>query len=192
MEIIIDLPFGFPINNIISQDKETDASRFQQVQDTFPELFEKFLEENDIAFPTLQPDWEALSTSFKEHLVGITRHVNHKINPARKHRLAFRANGQPKEAPHGKHLNETFTLSNLNILSVKPNQEPLDNGVEISLFDLRINWIQGWGQGRPPSPSVGPRLLTRPCTNYMSPERNPSRFRAKTANPHGIYIARTF
>ena len=102
------------------EDKETDASRFQQVQDTFPALFEKFLEVNDIAFPTLQPEWEAFSNSFKEQLVGIARHVDHKINPARKHRLAFRANGQPKESPYGKHLNETFTLSNLNILSVKP------------------------------------------------------------------------
>jgi len=37
------------------EDKETDVSRFQQVQETFPELFEKFLEVNDIAFPTLQP-----------------------------------------------------------------------------------------------------------------------------------------
>jgi len=35
---------------------ETDASRVQQVQDTFPELFEKFLEGNDIAFPSLQAD----------------------------------------------------------------------------------------------------------------------------------------
>ena len=32
----------------------------------------------------------------------------------------YMANGQPKEFPYGKHLNETFTLSNLNILSVKP------------------------------------------------------------------------
>jgi len=102
------------------EDRETDVSRYQQVQEVFPELFEKFLEVNNITFPTLQPNWEAFSNSFKEQLVGIARHVDHKINPARKHRLAFRANGQPKEAPHGKHLNETFTLSNLNILSVKP------------------------------------------------------------------------
>ena len=94
---------------------ETDASRVQQVQDTFPELFDKFLEGNDIAFPSLQADWEALTNSFKEQLVGIARHVEHKINPARKHRLIFRANGKPKESPNGKHLNETFTLSNLNI-----------------------------------------------------------------------------
>ena len=42
------------------EDKETDTSRFQQVQDTFPELFERFLEVNDIAFPTLQPEWEGV------------------------------------------------------------------------------------------------------------------------------------
>jgi len=34
--------------------------------------------------------------------------------------LGHKASGQPKEAPKGKHLNETFTLSNLNILSAKP------------------------------------------------------------------------
>jgi len=102
------------------EDKETDVSRFQQVQEAFPELFEPFLEVNDIAFPTLQSDWEAFSNSFKEHLAGIARHVDHKINPARKHRLGYKANGRPKEAPQGKQLNETFTLSNLNILSVKP------------------------------------------------------------------------
>jgi len=102
------------------EDKETDVSRFQQVQEIFPEVFEKFLEVNDIAFLTLQPEREAFSNSFKEQPVGIARHVDHKMNPARKHRLAFRASGQPKEVPHGKHLNETLTLSNLNILSVKP------------------------------------------------------------------------
>jgi len=102
------------------EDKETDVSRFQQVQEAFLELFEQFLEVNDIAFPALQADWEALSNSFKEHLAGIARHVDHKINPARKYRLGHKANGQPKEAPKGKKLNETFTLSNLNILSAKP------------------------------------------------------------------------
>jgi len=43
-----------------------------------------------------------------------------KINPARKHRLGHKTSGQPKEAPKGELLNETFTLSNLNILSAKP------------------------------------------------------------------------
>jgi len=106
--------------NAGDEDKETDVSRFQQVQEAFPELFEQFLEANDIAFPTLPPAWEAFSNSFKEHSAGIARHVDYKINPARKHRLGSRANGQPKEAPQGKRLNETFTLSNLNILSIKP------------------------------------------------------------------------
>ena len=102
------------------EDKETDVSRFQQVQEAFPELFEQFLEVNDIPFPTLQSDWEAFSNSFKEQLAGIARHVDHKINPARKYRLGNKANGRPKEVPQRKKLNETFTLSNLNILSAKP------------------------------------------------------------------------
>ena len=102
------------------EDKETDVSRFQQVQEAFPEYFEQFLETNDIPFPVLQADWEAFSNSFKEHLPGIARHVDFKIIPARKHRLGHKANGQPKQAPKGKLLNETFTLSNVNILSAKP------------------------------------------------------------------------
>ena len=102
------------------EDKDTDISRFQQAQKAFPEIFEQFLETNDIPFPVQQADWEVFSNSFKEHQAGIARHVDFKINPARKHRLGHKANGQPKEAPKGKLLNETFTLSNLNILSAKP------------------------------------------------------------------------
>jgi len=103
------------------EDKDTDISRFQQVQEAFPEIFEQFLETNDIPFPVLQVDWEAFSNSFKEHLAGIARHVEFKINPARKHRLGHRASGQHKEAPKGILMqNETFTLSNLNILSARP------------------------------------------------------------------------
>jgi len=48
------------------EDKETDVSRFQQVQEAFPEFFEQFLEVNDIPFPLIQTDWEAFSNSFKE------------------------------------------------------------------------------------------------------------------------------
>jgi len=102
------------------KDKDTDVSRFQQVQEAFPDNFEQFLEKNDIPFPVLQTEWEAFSNSFKEHQAGIARHADFKINPARKHRLGHKASGQPKEAPKGKLLNETFTLSNLNILSAKP------------------------------------------------------------------------
>jgi len=108
------------------EDKDTDISRFQQVQEAFPEVFEQFLETNDIPFPVLQhqsiqEDWEAFSNSFKEHLAGIARHVEFEINPARKHRLGHRASGQPKEAPKGILMqNETFTLSNLNISSARP------------------------------------------------------------------------
>jgi len=102
------------------EDKDTDVSRFQQVQEAFPQNFEQFLETNDIPLPVLQADWEAFSNSFKEHQAGIARHVDFKINPARKHRLGHRVSGQPKEAPKGKLMNETFTLSNLNILSARP------------------------------------------------------------------------
>jgi len=54
-------------------------------------------------------------------MAGITRHVELKLKPARKHRLGHKASGRPKEPPTStlKH-NETFTLSNLNIFSVRP------------------------------------------------------------------------
>ena len=55
------------------EDKDTDVSRFQQVQEAFPENFEQFLETNDIPFPLLSADWEAFSNSFKEHSAGIAR-----------------------------------------------------------------------------------------------------------------------
>ena len=95
--------------------------RFQQVQEAFPENFEQFLETNDIPFPVQQGDWESFSNSFKEHLAGIARHIEFKINPARQHSCGQRASGQPIEPPKGKLMqNETFTLSNLNILSARP------------------------------------------------------------------------
>ena len=47
------------------EDKDTDISRFQQVQEAFPENFEQFLYTNDIAFPVQHGDWEAFSNSFK-------------------------------------------------------------------------------------------------------------------------------
>jgi len=84
------------------EDKDTDISRFQQVQEAFPENFEQFLYTNDIAFPVQHGDWEAFSNSFKEHLAGIARHVEFKINPARKHRLGHKASGQPRDPPKGR------------------------------------------------------------------------------------------
>jgi len=51
----------------------------------------------------------------------------YKINPARKHRLGHKANGKPEEAPTDTlRQNETFTLSNLNILSARPLITALD------------------------------------------------------------------
>jgi len=47
------------------EDKDTDISRFQQVQEAFPKNFEQFLYTNDIAFPVQHADWEAFSNSFK-------------------------------------------------------------------------------------------------------------------------------
>jgi len=103
------------------EDKATDVSRFQQVQEAFPENFEQFLETNDIPFPAGPSKWEDFSNSFKEHLAGITQHVEYKINPVRNHRLGHKANIQPKEAPTSTlRQNEIFTLSNLNILSARP------------------------------------------------------------------------
>jgi len=103
------------------EDKATDVSRFQQAQEAFPNIFEQFLEAIDIPFPTGPNEWEAFSNSFKEHMAGITRHVQFKINPARKHRLGHKASGRPKEPPASTlKQNETFTLSNLNILSARP------------------------------------------------------------------------
>jgi len=140
--------------------------------------FEQFLETNDIACPVQQVDWEAFSNSFKEHMTGIARHVEFKINPARKHRLGHRASGQPKEAPKGKLMqNETFTLSNLNILSARPLIMALAEaffqpctpatGTETSLSDLRDNSTPGWVQARPPSPFSAPKPRTRPYITYM-------------------------
>ena len=103
------------------EDKDTDISRFQQVQEAFPDNFEQFLEMNDIPFPVQPDEWETFSNSFKKHLAGIAKHVDLKINPARKYRLRYKASSQPREPPTGKLMhNETFTLSNLDILSARP------------------------------------------------------------------------
>ena len=111
-----------------------------QVQEAFPENLEQFLERNDMAFPVQQADWEALLNSFKEHLVEIAKHVDFKINPARKYRLLYKASGLPRTPPTGKLMNnETFTLSNLNILSARPLMARPDTGPEISLSAPRIN-----------------------------------------------------
>jgi len=77
------------------EDKATDVSRFQQVQEALPDYFEQFLEANDIPFPAGPNEWKAFSNSFKEHLAGITRHLEYKINPARKHRLGHKASSRP-------------------------------------------------------------------------------------------------
>jgi len=54
-------------------------------------------------------------------LAGIAKHVDLKINPARKYRLQYEVSGHPRAPPTGKLMNnETFALSNLNILSVRP------------------------------------------------------------------------
>ena len=103
------------------EEKTTDASRFKEVSDTFPEKFQSFLTGTDTPQPTAPTDWTGFTGSFKAFQGRITRHVEHAINPARKNRLANRANGTPKDPPTGKlKQSETFTLSNLNILSVTP------------------------------------------------------------------------
>ena len=102
-------------------DKATVVSRFQQAQEFFPDNFDQFLEVIDTHFPVGPIEWKTFSNSFKEHMVGITRHVEFKFNPSRKHRLGHKASGRPKEFPASTlNQNETFTLSNLNILSVRP------------------------------------------------------------------------
>jgi len=102
-------------------DKTTDVSRYQEVYDTFPDNFQKYLEAIDIPFPVGPLKWMALSDSFKAHMAGVTQHVEFKLNPARKHRLGHKASGSPKDLPTSTlRQNETFTLSNLNIFSVRP------------------------------------------------------------------------
>jgi len=160
---------------------ETDTSRVQQAQETFPELFERFLEANDIAFPSLQAEWEALTNSFKEQLVGIARHVEHKINPARKHRLANRANGKQKESAYGKNLNETFTLSNLNILSVKPLITAL------ALVGFQPGTTGQWNRDitfRPPN-QLDPRMGTGSATISIR------RTEASDKTLYDLYVTRT-
>jgi len=74
-----------------------------------------------VSFPVHQAEWEAPSNSFREHLAGIAKHVDFKINPARKYRLQYKASGHPRAPPTGKLMNnESFTFPNLNILSARP------------------------------------------------------------------------
>jgi len=99
-------------------DKTTDVSRYKEVSETFPDNFQSFLEATDTPFPTGPLEWTAFSDSFKAFQVGVTRQVEYRLNPARKNRLANKANGRPKDPPTSTlRQNETFTLSNLNILS---------------------------------------------------------------------------
>ena len=101
-------------------DKTTDASRFEEVSEIFQENFQTFLEGTDTPHPA-GPTWLGFADSFKLYQGRITRHVERGINPARKSRLAHKANGQPKGPPTGTlRQSETFTLSNLNIFSVAP------------------------------------------------------------------------
>ena len=102
-------------------DKVTDASRFEEVSDAFPDNFLAFLVAQDTPHPTGPTEWTGFSDSFKSVQGKITRHVERELNPARKNRLANKANGQPKDPPTGTlRQSETFTLTNLNILSVTP------------------------------------------------------------------------
>ena len=114
------------------EDKATDVSRFQQVQEAFPENFEQFLETNDIPFPAGPSEWGTFSNSFKEHLAGITRHVEYKIHPVRNHRLRHKANRKPKEARTSTlRQNQTFTLSMMMIafITIKSSLVPLIEGL---------------------------------------------------------------
>ena len=101
----------------------TDTLRIQRVQERFPDNFQNFLERNDTAFPTDDPQWLILLNTFKDLVAVIGRHVEHGINPARKSRLLLKANGNPRAPPASRvkpMTSETFTLSNLNILSSAP------------------------------------------------------------------------
>ena len=103
------------------EDTKTDASRFEEVSGAFPENFQDFLAGTDTSHPTDPTAWTGIADSFKLFQGKVTRHVERVLNPARKHRLAFKTNGQLQDPPSGtlKH-SETFTLSNLNIFSVTP------------------------------------------------------------------------
>jgi len=187
------------------EDKDTDISRFQQVQDSFPDNFQKFLEVNDVSFPSQHENWEAFSNSFNEHAEGIARHVDFKINPARKHRLGHKANGLPRDPPRGRLMNsETVTLSHLNIFPASPVIKTLlelgrrvfnwvlrASGTEILHSDPRDNLTQGWVQDRLPSPYYVRRHRTRPCMTYTLQGRDPSIFRDKNVNLPGIYTTLT-
>jgi len=167
-------------------DKTTDVSRYKEVSENFPDNFQKFLEARDTSFPTGPVEWTAFSDSFKGYQAGITRHVEFGINPARKHRLAHKANGRPKDPPTSTlRQNETFTLSNLNIFSVQPLITALaDAGFQpgtsghwnrdISPSDPQINLTPEWAPDRPPSPSSGLQPLIKPSMTFTSRERNPS------------------
>jgi len=102
-------------------DKTTDASRFEEVSDAFPDNFLTFLEATDTPHPTGPTDWTGFADTFKTFQGRITRHVERALNPAHKYRLANKANGKLKDPPTGTlRQSETFTLSNLNIFSVTP------------------------------------------------------------------------
>jgi len=186
------------------EDKDTDISRFQQVQEAFPENVEQFLEPNDVAFPVQQGDWEAFFNSFKEHLAGIARYIEFKINPARQHSCGQRASGQPIEPPKGKLMqNETFTLSNLNILSARPLITAL---AEIGFQPGTTGYWHRDITFRHPG-QLDPRMGTGSATiSILRTEASDKTLydlyvtRTKSlqiqgqdsqANPHGIYIART-
>jgi len=101
--------------------KTTDDSRFKEASDTFPGNFQKFLVGTNTPHPTGPTEWTSFTNSFKVYQGRITRDVEHAINPARKGRLANKANGKPKDSPTGTlKQSETFTLSNLNIFSDAP------------------------------------------------------------------------
>jgi len=183
-------------------DKTTDVSRYKEVDNTFPDNFHKYLEAMVVPYPGGEVEWMAISDSFKAHMAGVTRHVEFKLNPARKHRLAHKASGRPKDPPTSTlRQNETFTLSNLNIFSVKPlirplprqdfNQSPRAIGTGTSPSDPQINLIPEWAPDRPPSPSSGLQPRIKPYMTFTSRERNPSRSKARIANLHGIFTAPT-
>jgi len=159
-------------------DKATDISRFQH----FPNNFEQFLEANDIPFPTQNEHWEAFSNSFKEHAAGIARHVDFKINPARKYRLGHRAIGQPRAPPRGKLMSsETVTSPTSIFCLLAPSSRPFSEiGLQPGTTGLwnRDITFQPLGQLDPRMGTLSPyyarRPRTRPCTTCMSQRQNPS------------------
>jgi len=140
----------------------------------------------------------------RSHLAGIARHVDFKINPPRKHRLRHRASGQPREPPTGKLMqNETFTLSDLNILSARPLITAL---AEVGFQPGTTGYWHRDITFRHPG-QLDPRMGTGSATiSILRTEASDKTLydlyvtRTKSlqiqgqdsqANPHGIYIART-